>query len=903
MKRGVYIFVFGCVVFLLPNTAHTAQLDVFQSISHGGATIIEGETIYRPDLTQENNSWVFQFTWPHQVPNADTTLVLFEGEYGALNGGGAVEGENYSLQLQKFAEGQNVISKTFSLPPLKNSSSYVGVYTLLLAERDGQSVNDVVDWFSSGGVSDFEPANYSTLSFTFEQYKECCSSVLFLPGIKGSELYHRDTNDKLWPPSLLSSEILELSFDEYGESINDIYVGDMIESVFGVGVYDDYADLMDELVGDGVISQWHALPYDWRYDLRDVVENGVEYRDETINIISLIEEMANISDTGKVSIIGHSNGGLLGKVIIDVLDKEGEEDLVDNFITVGTPHLGAPKAIPALLHGYDEKITFLVSAENARTFSQYIPGGYNLLPSKEYFSQVIDPPIIFDTENEDVDEWRDRWGVAISKFSELEEFLKGDGVSRDVPGSDDLYSPIILDSVIFNEALEFHEYYDDLEIPESIENTAIVGWGMETIKSVVYTERGLRPQFTVEGDKTVISESANDLDEVFYFNLFQFNKIEGEKNRHLNFMNAIPIQELIKNKIKNVNQEISYISNEKPSPEDVVDKLLVSTHSPVTLDISDRNGNHTGLVQNPGSDIYIIEEEIPGSALFVFGDEIYISLPQGGFYDVEIWGTGDGFLELDVESGSEDTFLSCPNIVVNEDLNVVFEIHPDNDIFIELDDNIDVYKQNLLDWNSVSSEDGNLSCELLEDIIYSTEDNVGEQAQIIEIEQESLGASLIGFSINIPENIHVGDLIVIEPKEIDSADRYVWEIDGVFNEGRRIITSFNQEGIHNIRLHVSKKNISTSIYKKIEVSSAQITISDFKEGEGGFIEITNNSNREVDIGLWQIMYEDGIYIFPEKTYIRAGASIMFSNSVTKIFENSELLLQNPIGENVYKYEI
>lgn len=49
----------------------------------------------------------------------------------------------------------------------------------------------------------------------------CCSSVLFLPGIKGSIL--EKGSDTLWPPTFFSNDISQLALTSSGESVNDVH--------------------------------------------------------------------------------------------------------------------------------------------------------------------------------------------------------------------------------------------------------------------------------------------------------------------------------------------------------------------------------------------------------------------------------------------------------------------------------------------------------------------------------------------------------------------------------------------------------------------------------------------------------------------------------------------------------
>ena len=197
---------------------------------------------------------------------------------------------------------------------------------------------------------------------------------MFIPGFQASRIYQEETDflggryeDKLWEPNT-SSDITDLYMDELGLSINkDIYTRDIIEeaTVFGlktINFYKSFSSQMDEMVDQGELSEWKQIAYDWRLSPQDIVENGIEdeYGDiyynkelsgeETPYIIDQLKKLVENSKTGKVTIVTHSNGGLVAKALISKLiemKNNGENDLIDkidDLIIVAAPQLGTPKA-------------------------------------------------------------------------------------------------------------------------------------------------------------------------------------------------------------------------------------------------------------------------------------------------------------------------------------------------------------------------------------------------------------------------------------------------------------------------------------------------------------------------------------------------------------------------------
>ena len=138
------------------------------------------------------------------------------------------------------------------------------------------------------------------------------SSVVFIPGLEASRLYIKGDiyEDQLWEPNR-HQDVQDLYLDQNGQSIKpNIYTSDIIDEInySPIGqsnIYKSFIKMMKGLKTDGTIANWKALPYDWRFDLPEVVANA--------NMLAEIETMAITSNTGKVTIIAHSNGGLVAK--------------------------------------------------------------------------------------------------------------------------------------------------------------------------------------------------------------------------------------------------------------------------------------------------------------------------------------------------------------------------------------------------------------------------------------------------------------------------------------------------------------------------------------------------------------------------------------------------------------
>lgn len=520
--------------------------------------------------------------------------------------------------------------------------------------------------------------------------EDCCSSVVFLPGIKGSVL--KNGSDTLWPPTLLSNDVPQLALDENGESVNDIVVDGVLNSFYGTQIYGPFGDFLDELVTENVIEDWLPLAYDWRYMPDDILDDGVVTPDGTIDLLEEIESLASSSPTGKVTLVAHSMGGLMGKAIIKRLEDVGKDSLIDAFIIVGSPQLGTPQAIASMLHGDDEGIAagFIVNTSAARELALGMPSAYSLLPSPAY-AQIpsIPPTITFDSDAEFTESWRSYWGDVLSAYDKYREFMIGQGVVRQEPDDTTLRVPQIADSGLFDAAAGFHATYDTYAFPESIRIIQIAGWGLPTVKAVEYREnhwiQSYDTSFTREGDRTVVYASAvaSEADETYFLNIFQLNKSLGGETQHRDLLSASPVQEVIESVMQNEDiEESSYISVSKPTPATLDDALIVGGHSPIVLGAYDQSGNFTGIDpdQDLSAEMLVISEEIPGSIFLYSNETQYIFLPKEGQYTFAYQGTGNGPTTVSLQNFSGDVatlIAEYSDISTTPETNATFMLDTD----------------------------------------------------------------------------------------------------------------------------------------------------------------------------------------------------------------------------------
>lgn len=531
----------------------------------------------------------------------------------------------------------------------------------------------------------------------------CASNVLFLPGIEGTRLYEgtgcgKSAEEKLWEPydglwnavwGTGDKKVRDLSLNSTGESsCSDIYTkeGDILDSVGGDNIYQSFIDEMNGLKTSGTIKDWEPVAYDWRLSLPDLLTKGAEHDGKiyyeqatsTPYIEQTLRRLAASSKTGKVTIVAHSNGGLVAKALMEKLGATTTAELIDKVILVASPQSGAPYAVGALLVGdnagiYSHGIQ-IVSNEAARNFSQNSSMAYHLLPSQAYFDSVMYDPAhpVARFEGDGYAAERAAYGGVIGTETELNDFLLAKDGGRTQAADGDLASLKILNPTLINYATSTHATLDSWTPPAGITVDQIAGWGVDTVAGVDFysqqswfsgTQRLYRPIPVEDGDGTVpvpsaflmaTSTSVKD----YWVDLLKYKNDTKQEHKHADLFEIPSLQSFIKNLIENSTSTLpSYIQNTRPATIDTTKKLTYFLHSPLTLQLTDASGNVTGL-STDGS----VTEDIPGSTYSEFGEMKYITVPEGNTYQLTMHGLSNGVFSLDMQERTGDTVTASSTI-------------------------------------------------------------------------------------------------------------------------------------------------------------------------------------------------------------------------------------------------
>ncbi len=541
----------------------------------------------------------------------------------------------------------------------------------------------------------------------------CCSSVLFIPGLQGSRLYN-DT-EQLWPPHN-NGDVSPLFLDKNGSSTGpSIYAGLPIDAAYRVkDIYISFLSSLSSLKTEDRIAGWSVFGYDWRKPISEVVAgknvhrwaiNGVEQATSTKTLIETVEELAAESRTGKVSIVAHSNGGLVAKYLVKILADLGKDSLIDQLISVAVPYVGTPRAVSALLHGDGQELGFgaLLNPTVARQLGSNMASAYSLLPSVEYFKRVLTPTIAFASSTVD-DLNEGLYSQKISSASEQRSFILDSLRGRATSTVADILTPLKGNGLLMNAADILHSIIDPYTWPEHIIRYAIVGWNVATTKAIEYENKHVCHRETVSmvcgegiahkelttnlGDGTVISPSAAfNSGQIISLDLKKEERISGEDYSHGDILEASTTRKIIRDILSGSAAGLpreSSIGDRFALPPSASwgepiytgsNSLVVSTHSPVELHIYDSKGNHTGITETelPAVEkgLYTFyESNIPGSDFKLSGShddpETYIYLPEGSgeTYSIVVKGTDVGSATLQIERINEEATLESIEFVM-----------------------------------------------------------------------------------------------------------------------------------------------------------------------------------------------------------------------------------------------
>jgi len=382
---------------------------------------------------------------------------------------------------------------------------------------------------------------------------------------------------------------------------------------------------------------------------------------EKTYLYQTLTSLAEDSASGKVTVVAHSNGGLVIKQLLSYLQNTHDPLLekIDNVILVAVPQLGAPNDMIGILHG--EEIYPVMSQTTTRRLMNKMPFSHHLLPTTAYF-ETVETPVINFLAGEATNPWIDNYGSTISSRDELHQFLDKDS-GRPKPELNDLETPEVVDGFLLNYARTAEIVQSAFVPPPGMKVYQIAGVGLETPSSLEYfSDRecvsrnaffictqyepkvSYRIKMTVDGDDKVPVPSALALEtdsqvERRWVNLFEYNdRAFNLDRRHKDILEVSDVIEFISNSIQSTTATYDYLSDTAPMIEEG-DRLVFQLHSP--LDLS--------LVTTEGKEVSSTTNEVSTAVYRRYGELQYISIPRDESFTLVLSGLAAGSFTLDLE--------------------------------------------------------------------------------------------------------------------------------------------------------------------------------------------------------------------------------------------------------------
>ena len=521
----------------------------------------------------------------------------------------------------------------------------------------------------------------------------CNSSVLFLPGIMGSRLFEESDvcdseikEQERWV-SRDECDQLRLSTNFIGQSVNDIYtkpdrVG-IVDEAYTFNLYKTFLNTLEDWKHDEMFDNYKVVPYDWRLRLEDILKTSLNQSSGEIRfsigntykdgyLYKTLAELGEHSKTGKVTIVAHSNGGLVAKQFLKTLQDNNDPlaNKIDNLILVGVPQTGTPDAVVGVLHGTEIGPGGLVVGQQVtRQLMNKIPFAHHLIPTASYFNgsgaNATTPVITFEP-GELTTPWATAFGNTITSSEGMYHFL-GQSSGRVVPEVNDLNTPAVVDGFLINYARS-NDLFQSSWVPNSgIKVYEIAGVGLYTPTGITYftdkecisrnvtslyrctgykSKLGYRINMTIDGDQTVIAPSAlamstsSEQIERRWINFADYNRDSVINRKHKDVLEIEDVIDFVANTLEGTSSRpYNYLTSRAPELGNE-DRLVFQLHSPLDMSVIFANGNQVSSSTNT----------VEGAMYQRYGEVQYISLPNiAGNKTLVLNGLATGSFTLEIE--------------------------------------------------------------------------------------------------------------------------------------------------------------------------------------------------------------------------------------------------------------
>jgi pimeloyl-ACP methyl ester carboxylesterase len=466
--------------------------------------------------------------------------------------------------------------------------------------------------------------------------------LIFIPGIGGSEFktkaltnwsapdghggtftHNYPLGEKVW---VNTAEAVKPGNDDYFDILRLKLDGQTEEAP--LELTDTLADPYQETInffnsnGYTLNQDFFIFPYDWRKDLS---LTGPLLDQKVTQILAT-------TGATKVDIVAHSMGGLVAR---NYIKGPAKAIKVRKLIELGTPHLGSAKFINTLRYGdclYLKvvSICLTLAPSELKDVLQNSIGAYQLSPTQKYFS--------FYDGSDDNHPYPLRDDVDLDNNQ-----IKG---TLNYSQTKDFLTNLNHNTTLFTPTENFHSIDDQLENTNGVDITLIAGSGLPTLGQIIEKQTTIGPlkvskkdALMINGDNTVPLFSASLKDLERNRSLLGDAHLYFSKQIHTNLVSNGPALNLVKNILSGTNTLPSGTQNQPYA----FNGQLISLHSPVNMEITDKAGNKTGI-ESDGT----IKEEIPGSFFETIGDAKFIWLPDEGNYEIKLNATDNGNFDFKI---------------------------------------------------------------------------------------------------------------------------------------------------------------------------------------------------------------------------------------------------------------
>lgn len=516
----------------------------------------------------------------------------------------------------------------------------------------------------------------------------------------------------------IQSEVMMLICDATGNSLADIRPEISFENA-QYGAQNTYTKLVNNLkteFGNEYYVDFFA--YDWRGDVSTAAID--------------LETYINEQEYDNVILVCHSMGGLVASKYL--VNSEQNQDKVDKLITIGTPYLGAPKALYVFESGHllDWATSTFCMATPIKAIANNLTSCYELLPTQQYFDLNDTTYVQYQNNN---GFWKKKTTNKQS-YSETQDLIKARNWYLD-NGTPKNFIDV---SESFAESL----FVNNEHITSKVDSYYIIGYNKDTILEVEeeYNKNGSFDScrnltITNGGDETVPVISAN------IGGLANSEKTYYIQETHTGMVKNSNVLTLIGNIINDIPDEYSDKFS-KSCPETINEKgwfntdktvrIQLKIECPVDLAILDQSGSEWAYVNSD----YIYNTNADDGTFYLLGkdNDTKMAYLQDKNFDVKLIGTDSGTMNYTMSvynAGYEINRFIFENVKITSTTVIYTNTNRHGEIILNVDEDNDgiidyhIYPDYSLNEYDIIIEENEVSVDFEQVSIISSNPDIGVQ--------------------------------------------------------------------------------------------------------------------------------------------------------------------------------